>query len=141
MTTPPHPRTDHSPRALTLGLWSAQGLLAAILVGGGLWKLAAPLDQVAEAFAWAGELPGLLRASAGFDILGGLGVLLPSVTRVRPQLAVLAALGVVALMGSAIVFHLARGEGADTGFNAVLTALALFVAWGRHRKAPIAPRP
>ncbi|MFD7510818.1 DoxX family protein [Streptomyces sp. NPDC059853] len=140
MNAPPRPVTEGSPKALSLGLWSAQGLLAAFLVGGGLWKLAAPVDQVAEAFAWAGELPGLLRLSAVFDLLGGLGVLLPSVTRVRPRLTVLAALGVVALMGSAIVFHLARGEGADTGVNGVLAALALFVAWGRHRGAPIAPR-
>jgi hypothetical protein len=47
---------------------------------------------------------------------------------------------VVALQGSAIVFHLSRGEAADTPFNFVLIALSLVVAWGRHRKAPITPR-
>ncbi|WP_129840208.1 DoxX family protein [Streptomyces sp. RFCAC02] len=133
-------RAGRSPGGLGIGLWSAQGLLALTLVGGGLWKLVTPVEQVAEAFAWAGELPDLLHATAVLDILGGFGVLLPSLTRVRPGLAVLAALGVVAQMASAIVFHVARGEGADTGFDVVLAALALFVAWGRHRKAPIPPR-
>jgi MYXO-CTERM domain-containing protein len=32
----------------------------------------------------------------------------------------------------AIVFHLSRGEAADTPFNALLAALALVVAWGRR---------
>jgi hypothetical protein len=53
---------------------------------------------------------------------------------------VLAALGCVALQASAIVFHFSRGEGANTPFNAFLVVLSLFVAWGRGRKAPIAPR-
>jgi hypothetical protein len=43
-------------------------------------------------------------------------------------------------MASAIVFHFSRGEAADTPFNFLLVALSLFVAWGRHSKAPIAAR-
>ena len=37
-------------------------------------------------------------------------------------------------------FHLLRGEFADIVANAVLGALAVLVAWGRLRKAPIVPR-
>lgn len=74
-----------------------------------------------------------------FDVLGGLGVLLPALTRIRPGLTVLAALGCTALQASAIAFHLSRGE-TDVAFNVVLLALAAFVAWGRRTKAPIAPR-
>ncbi|MET7877854.1 DoxX family protein [Micromonospora profundi] len=128
-------------RALTIGLWGAQGALAVIFAGGGVWKLVTPIEQVAEAFAWAGEVPpGLFYATAALDILGGLGVLLPSLTRIKPGVTVLAALGCVALQASAIVFHLSRGEAADTPVNFVFIALALFVAWGRRSKAPIAPR-
>ena len=65
---------------------------------------------------------------------------MPSVTRIKPGLTVLAAVGCAALMASAIVFHVSRGEAAKTPFNFVLLALALFVAWGRRSKAPIAPR-
>jgi hypothetical protein len=58
---------------------------------------------------------------------------------VKPGLAVLAALGCIALQASAIVFHFSRGEAANTPFNFLLVALSVFVAWGR-RKAPIQPR-
>jgi hypothetical protein len=67
-------------------------------------------------------------------------VLLPSVTRIKPGLTVVAALGCVALMAAAIVFHISRGEAAKTPFNFLIIALSLFVAWGRRSKAPIAPR-
>jgi uncharacterized membrane protein YphA (DoxX/SURF4 family) len=70
--------------------------------------------------------------TALFDILGGLGVLLPSLTRVKPWLTVIAALGCVALQASAIGFHILRGEAANTPFNFLLVALSLFVAWGRR---------
>jgi hypothetical protein len=73
------------------------------------------------------------------DILGGLGVVLPSITRVKPGLTVLAAFGCVALMAAAVIFHFSRGEGANMPFNFVLVALSLFVAWGRRSQAP-APR-
>ncbi|MFI7454898.1 DoxX family protein [Nonomuraea sp. NPDC049714] len=128
-------------KGLNIGLWVIQALLALTLVGGGVWKMATPLAQVAESFAWVGEVPPILfYGTSVFDVLGGLGVLLPSLTRVKPGLTVLAALGLVALQGSAIVFHVSRGEAADTPFNFVLVALALVVAWGRYRQAPIAPR-
>jgi hypothetical protein len=58
--------------------------------------------------------------------------LLPSVVRVRPQLAVWAACGCIALQVNAIVFHMLRGEMANTPFNFVLVALAGFVGWGRR---------
>jgi hypothetical protein len=79
-------------------------------------------------------------ATAVFDILGGLGVLLPSATRIKPGLTILAALGCVARQVGAIVFHFSRGEAANTPFNFLLVALSLFVFWGRRSKAPIAPR-
>lgn len=77
----------------------------------------------------------LSYATSVLDLLGGIGVLLPTVTRVAPGLTVLAALGCAALQASAVVFHVSRGEAADTPFNVLLAALALVVAWGR-RKAP-----
>ncbi len=73
-------------------------------------------------------------------MLGGLGLLLPSLTRIKPGLTALAALGCAALMACAIVFHFSRGEAANSWFNFLLAALALFVAWGRRSRAPIAPR-
>ncbi len=127
--------------AVGIGLWIVQGLLALTFVGTGIWKVATPIPRLAAMIPWAGQVsPGLLYATAAFDILGGVGVLLPSATRIKPGLTVLAALGCVALQASAIVFHFSRGEAANTPFNFLLVALSLFVAWGRRSKAPIAPR-
>ncbi|MEV7328995.1 DoxX family protein [Micromonospora sp. NPDC093244] len=141
MTDPAQTLRTPPVSALTIGLWAAQGALALIFAGGGVWKIVTPIERVAEAFAWAGEVPpGLFYATAALDILGGIGVLLPSLTRIRPGVTVLAALGCVALQASAIVFHLSRGEAADAPVNVLFIALALFVAWGRHSMAPIAPR-
>jgi DoxX-like family len=100
-----------------------------------------PIPALAAQIPWAGQVSrSFLYATAFFDILGGLGVLLPSLTRIMPGLTVLAALGCVGLQGSAIVFHFSRGEAAETPFNFLLVALLLFVLWGRRSKAPITQR-
>lgn len=121
-------------------LFIAQWLLALTFVGGGLWKLITPSSELASKMPWMGQVsPAFLYATAAFDLLGGIGVLVPSLFRLRPHLTVLAALGCTALMLSAIVFHVQRGEAASTPFNFLVGGLSAFVAWGRLRKAPIAP--
>jgi hypothetical protein len=78
--------------------------------------------------------------TAALDFLGGVGLVLPAITRVRPELTHPAALGCALLMVAAIIFHVSRGEGSDTPFNFVLLALCAFVFWGRRFRAPIARR-
>ena len=71
---------------------------------------------------------------------GALGVLLPSLSRIKPGLTSLAALGLAVVMVLATGFHLLRGEARFTPLTLALGALAVFVAWGRFRKAPIQAR-
>ncbi|MGC4086388.1 MAG: DoxX family protein [Polyangiaceae bacterium] len=137
-TTPEQRESAPSTQGLRFGLWTSQALLALIFVGTAVWKFATPIPTLAQMIPWAGQVSStLLYATAVFDLLGGVGVLLPSLTRVKPGLAVLAALGCAALQLSAIVFHWSRGEVVNTPFNFLLVALSLFVAWGRRTKAPI----
>jgi multisubunit Na+/H+ antiporter MnhG subunit len=85
--------------------------------------------------SWAGQVsPGLLYATAVFDVLGGLGVLRPSVLRVLPRVTLAAAVGCILLQASAIVFHFWRDEAANTSFSFSLIALWLFVFWGRRSR-------
>jgi hypothetical protein len=127
-------------KGLSIGLWVVQGLLFLLFAGTGVWKLVIPVPALAAAMPWMGQVsPGFLYVTAVADLAGGVGVLLPSLTRIKPGLTVAAAFGCIALQASAIVFHFSRGEGANTPFNFLLVALAAFVAWGR-RKAPILPR-
>ena len=127
-------------KTLHIALWIAQALVALVFVGTGLFKLVTPVSTLAGLWPWAGEYPNLLRSTGVMDLGGGIGIVLPALTRIRPRLTVLAALGCVALMVGAIVFHLSRGEGANTPFNIVMLALALFVFWGRRTKVPINQR-
>ncbi len=134
-------RISKPSRAFTSGLWLAQGLLGLTFAGTGVWKLATPIPRLAEMIPWAGQVsPSFLQLTAVFDLLGGVGVVLPTLTRIKPGVAVLAALGCAALQVCAAVFHVSRGEGASTPFNVFMVALSLFVAWGRSYRAPVAPR-
>ncbi len=127
-------------KPLNIGLWIVQVLLGVTFVGTGLWKLFTPIAELAKLMPWMGQVsPGFFYFTAVADLLGGLGLLLPGLTRIKPGLTVLAALGCVLLQLGAVVFHVSRGEAANTPFNFVLIALSAFVAWGRLR-APISGR-
>ena len=128
-------------RALRLGLWAAQIALAFVFISAGFVKLTTPIPQLAAMMPWTGQYSEtFVRAIALVDLAGGLGILLPALTRILPRLTALAALGCAVLQVIALVFHLSRGEAAVTPLNVVLLALSLFVLWGRNNKAPIAPR-
>lgn len=122
-------------KSLNVALWIVQGLLALTFAGTGVWKLVTPVPALAAKFPWMGQVsPAFLYFTAVTDLAGGLGLLLPALTRMNPRLVVAAALGLAVQQAGAIVFHLSRGEGANTPFNFVLVALALFVFWGHRRQ-------
>lgn len=121
-------------------LWAVQLLLALFFVWGGYTKLATPADALAKMIPWTAEHPLLTLVTGWADLLGGLGILLPSLTRIQPRLTALAAAGLLLLQGLALGFHLLRGELAVLPMNAVLIGLVLFVLWGRTRARPVAAR-
>jgi hypothetical protein len=124
-------------KALRISLWGVQGLLFILFTGAGLWKLFTPIPALAAMIPWAGQVPeAFLKATGVIDLCGGLGILLPTLTRIKSGLTWLAALGCAALQVCAIVFHISRGEGAHTPFNFLLVALSVFVYWGRRSKVP-----
>jgi hypothetical protein len=126
---------------LQIGLWTAQVLIFASFTLWGGMKLFMPVDQLAAMWVWPGDVPTwFLRLMGVIDIAGGIGVLLPALTRIQPRLTVLAALGCVTLQITAIIFHLSRGEAPAVPLNFILLALVAFILWGRGKRAPIAPR-
>ena len=133
--------TAPSGRTLRIGLWVAQSLVFFVFVAAGLVKFLTPIPQLAAMMPWTGEHSEVFVRIIGLiDLAGGIGILLPALTRIMPNLTVLAALGCSVLQVFAIAFHVSRGEAPMTPLNLVLLALALFVLWGRGRVAPIAPR-
>jgi hypothetical protein len=87
------------------------------------------------------DVPRALSLFIGYaELAGGMGLIVPAATRIAPWLTPLAALGLGTIMILAIPFHIARGEASVIWIHALLAGLALFVAWGRWRKASITRR-
>ena len=126
----------------SIGLWVAQVLLAFAFGAAGVMKLFMPIADISAQLAWAAASPEWLVRFIGFaELAGAVGMILPAATRILPWLTPLAGLGFAVIQVLAIGVHAARGETAmSLPVNLVLLALSLFVAWGRWRKAPIAPR-
>lgn len=134
-----NPNTVSKPA--NIGIWIAQLLGAAAFIMAGVMKLATPIPELSAMMPWTGEYSeGFVRLMGVIDMAGGLGLLLPSLTRIMPRLTVIAAALCVVLQVLAIGFHASRGEFMVLPTNAVYIAFALIVLWGRGRKAPIAPR-
>ena len=128
-------------KALHITLWIAQVILAAMFLMSGFMKLSQPIDQLSKMLPWAAQVPeALVRFIGVAEVLGAVGLILPSLLRIQPKLTPIAALGLAVLMLFAVFFHVSRGETPAIGMNFVLIAIAAFVAWGRFKKAPIAPK-
>lgn len=128
-------------KMLNSALWLAQLLLAFVFGSAGFMKATTPIAALAGILPWTSALPELMvRVIGTCELLGAIGMILPSITRIRPQLTPLAALGLATIMLLASGFHLTRGEGAYVPSLLAIGAIALVVAWGRWKRLPIAPR-
>ena len=135
-----------SPKTSQIGwqisLWAAQVLLALFYGFAGALKTFMPPEALpAMGLNYATEIPFLLLRFIGIcELAGTIGILLPALTRIKPSLTPLAAVGFVAIQILAIGFHISRGETEVLPMNVIALAIAAFVVWGRTRKAPITPR-
>src|SRR5262245_11581978 len=122
---------------MTYALWIVQALLALVFLFAGVAKLMMPIEEMTKDV----HLPGLfLRFIAVAEILGALGLILPSLLRIRPGLTPLAAAGLVVIMIGATVISLTLG-GAMSVAPSAGGVLAAFVASGRWKLAPMPARP
>ena len=128
-------------RTTHVSLWAVQVLLAAFFGMAGATKLSQPMSALIQQFHWPAAVPEpLVRFNGLSELLGAIGLILPGLTRIKPGLTALAAAGLAVVMVLASLFHVSRGEFAVLPLPLVLGALAAWVAWGRWKKAPIAPR-
>ena len=128
-------------KAINIALWIAQVLLGLMFIMAGATKSFQPVEALAESLPWVTSTPlGLVRFIGISELLGGLGLLLPSILRIKPFLTVWAAIGLGTVMVLAALFHGSRGEFSAIGVNVVMIAMFAFIAWGRSKKAPIAAK-
>jgi uncharacterized membrane protein YphA (DoxX/SURF4 family) len=116
-------------RALSIALWSVQGVLTLIFLFAGSMKLILPLEMLTAHM----PLPGLFLRFIGLcEVAGALGLILPGVTRIRRGLTPLAACGLVVIMAGAVVLTLASEGVVGAVVPLVVGALAACVASGRR---------
>jgi putative oxidoreductase len=124
---------------MNLVLWVVQGLLAAAFLLAGFMKAARPVDELSKQMAWVTAVPiGFVRFLGVAEILGAIGIILPLVTGILPWLTVAAAIGLVVVQISAIVFHVARNEQTRLPVNVVLLLMAVLIVVGRVAIIPVA---
>jgi putative oxidoreductase len=123
---------------MNIVLWVLQVLLAAAFFAHG-WLFLAPPPEIAVQMD--ATLPRWFQLFLGIaEVLAGVGLTLPGLTRILPWLVTWAAAGVMIVTASATVWHLIRGEMSSAAITLVLFAMATFVAYMRHRVLPIAAR-
>lgn len=132
-------RTAATAKRTTVGLalWIVQVLLALLFLFAGAVKLVLP----PEAMTGPVSLPVLfLRFIGVCEVLGGLGLVLPGVLRLRPGLTPSAAAGLVIIMIGATAITI-LGGGVGQAFLPVLAGLlSAFVTYGRWRVMPLRSR-
>jgi DoxX-like protein len=108
--------------------WVVQGLLAALFLFAGGFKLLTPAATLAQQAHMSGVL---LKIVGVFEVLGALGLILPGLLRVRPELTPLAAAGLVIITICATVVTLMQGQGVAAAFPAITGVFCVLVVYGR----------
>lgn len=122
-----------SKRASVL-LWIVQGVLAALFLFAGGFKLVAPIAMLKGPVA----LPGLFLRFIGLaEVTGALGLILPGALRIRRGLTPLAAVGLVTIMTGATTTTLEGGAVASAVLPFVVGLLAVSIVYGRRLWAPL----
>ena len=118
-------------------LWVLQIFLGVYFLFTGIIHFIIPPGLPAP-MAWMYELPKGLHVFSGIaEILAGLGLILPGLTKIQTRLTSLAALGLVFVMIGAAIWHLSRNEPVNIGMNLVLAVLCGFVAYTRWKIRPL----
>jgi uncharacterized membrane protein len=115
-------------------LWILQVVLGLTFIGASYAHSFAVSElQLQPPMAWLAAVPlPLMLFIALCEFLGGLGLILPGLTKIQPRLTPIAAALLAVIMVLACGFHLTRGEYPNIGINLVLAALAAVIAYGRR---------
>src|SRR3954465_4487403 len=97
----PAPAVAAAPsKKLNIALWIAQGWLGFSFLLGGSFRAFSPMSTLIEKIPWASAISEpMMRFIAITEMIGAVGLLLPSITRIMPRLTPLAALGLAVIMG------------------------------------------
>lgn len=119
---------------MNIALWIVQVLMALLFITAGLQKLTQSKDAMVKgSFTTYAEdfSPNFLKMLGLFELLGGIGLILPWLTGFLPWLTPLAAVGLAIIMIGATYTRFRRGENQMAVGTIVFLLLLIFIAYGR----------
>ena len=138
-------RTTTRTQTLNIALWILQVLWGVFFCFTGFGKILCYRPDVwsftlHQPVAWFHAVPQGLFVFIGIcEFLGGVGLILPAMTGVKPKLTPYAAIGLMLVMVLAAAFHIVRGEFSFfVPMNLIIGGVAAFIAYGRLVARPIA---
>ena len=111
-------------------LWTMQALLAALFLFAGAAKLAMPIEVLEAQAKMSGEFLVFIAIA---EVVGALGLILPSALRIQPGLTPLAAAGLTVIMIGAVATSAAMAGASAALFPAAVGFATAFVAYARWR--------
>jgi uncharacterized membrane protein YphA (DoxX/SURF4 family) len=116
-------------------LWVLQVLLALAFLAHGVMFLFPPAEIAQQ---MAAVIPRWFQLFLGVaEVLAGLGLTVPGMTRIKTSLTSWAAAGLMIVMVGATVLHISRGETSSAVVTALLFVMLTFVAYMRWKVLPI----
>lgn len=110
-------------------LWILQGVFAALFLTAGYLKTTTEREKLEESMPWVNDFSTrVVRLVGAAEILGAIGLVLPSAVDIAPWLTPLAASGLALIMVLASIHHGRKSEWKEATFNAVLFAGVLVIA-------------
>ncbi len=121
-------------------LWFVQSLLAVAFGMAGAMKVSMPVEQLAaNGMTFVNDYSSMFVRFIGVsELLGAVGLILPSILRIKPILTPIAASGIAVIMVLAASYHIMHNEPFMP--TIVFLVMAVFVAWGRFKGAAIESR-
>ena len=117
-------------------LWVLQWIFGLYFIGYGVMHFVVPVG-LPELLDWMYDLdPTLHYVSGVAEIIGGLGLILPGLTGVMPELTSWAAVGLGLVMVGAMIYHAGRAEVINIALNIVVAAVMAYIAYGRWALSP-----
>ena len=122
-------------------LWTLQVLWGVFFSQNGFGKICclntALWNKSLHDVAWFSAIPQHVFVLIGVcEFLGGLGLILPGITGIKPRLTSFAGAGLTLTMIVAAIFHMVRGEYTFLPINLFLAAGAAFIAVVRWPAQP-----
>jgi hypothetical protein len=115
---------------MVLAYWIVAGLLALFYLYSGGIKVVQSQERLRPMMGWVDTIPmPYVRVIGGLEVLGALGLVLPTLTGIAVWLALGAAIGLALVQIGGIVVHLGRGEAKVIGLNLVLLTAAVATVW------------